>query len=60
MKEKLTERESKILGRTVSKLIEDAHVSKDKLALLKSYKNLLQIAITEIEKNDNIGKSLVK
>ena len=50
MKGKLTERESQILGRTVSKLIEDAHVSKDKFALLKSYKNLLQIAITEIEK----------
>ena len=50
VKEKLTETESKVLGRTVSKLIEDAHVSKDKLSLLISYKNLLQIAITEIEK----------
>ena len=48
--EKLTKRESEVLGRTVSKLIEDAHVSKDKLFLLKSYKNLLQTAITEIEK----------
>ena len=49
-KEKLTDRESKVLGRTISKLIEDAHVSKDKLSLLISYSNLLQIAITEIEK----------